>query len=92
MCIGKPVDALLADPSNKENRNFSIEFCGGTHLADTHEAVNFVILNEEGTAKGTRLHDYSVLLSRVCRLYAGFFALRKVLLDSSCFAIKFEMA
>ncbi len=28
--VGKPVDALLADPVNAENNNYSVEFCGGT--------------------------------------------------------------
>ena len=49
--IGKPVDELLADPDAADNRRFSVEFCGGTHLADTGEARAFALLSEEGIAK-----------------------------------------
>ena len=49
--IGKPVEDLLSDPSNKENRKFSVEFCGGTHLVSTSSAQSFVIISEEGIAK-----------------------------------------
>ncbi|QDZ21374.1 alanine--tRNA ligase [Chloropicon primus] len=52
--IGKPVDALLKDPKSPENYNYSVEFCGGTHLANTKEAESFAILSEEGIAKGVR--------------------------------------
>lgn len=33
--IGRPVEDLIADPTNPTNADFSVEFCGGTHLADT---------------------------------------------------------
>lgn len=49
--IGKPVQELLADPENKENWNYSVEFCGGTHLERTHQAGRFVLISEEGIAK-----------------------------------------
>ncbi|KAK2078524.1 hypothetical protein QBZ16_003364 [Prototheca wickerhamii] len=52
--IGKPVEALLADPDNRENHDVSVEFCGGTHLRSTAEARAFSILSEEGIAKGVR--------------------------------------
>lgn len=52
--VGKSVDALLADPENQENLDYSIEFCGGVHLENTEEATAFVIISEEGIAKGTR--------------------------------------
>ena len=51
LSIGKPVEQLLADPSNKENRKYSVEFCGGTHLASTAVAGTFVVISEEGIAK-----------------------------------------
>ena len=54
--IGKPVSELLADPGNKENWNYSVEFCGGTHLAHTNMAGHFVLISEEGIAKVDRLH------------------------------------
>ncbi len=33
--IGKPVEELLADPGAEDNFQYSIEFCGGTHLGNT---------------------------------------------------------
>lgn len=52
--IGKSVADLIANPSNVEWGNLSIEFCGGTHLTNTSEAKDFVILSEVGIAKGVR--------------------------------------
>jgi len=49
--IGAPVEDLLAAPAEPGNRRFSVEFCGGTHLADTGEARSFALLSEEGVAK-----------------------------------------
>ena len=49
--VGKPVDELLANPSNEDNWNYSIEFCGGTHVQRTHRAGRFVLVSEEGIAK-----------------------------------------
>lgn len=54
MAVGASVDDLLADPSSGKWRDMSIEFCGGTHLGNTKEAGSFVILAEEGIAKGVR--------------------------------------
>jgi alanyl-tRNA synthetase len=36
------------------HRNFSVEFCGGTHLTNTTEAKAFALISEEGIAKGVR--------------------------------------
>ena len=33
--IGKAVEAVLADPGAKDNGQYSVEFCGGTHLSNT---------------------------------------------------------
>ena len=52
--VGPAISDLLSDPSNDDWKQFSIEFCGGTHLANTGEADDFVILSEEGIAKGIR--------------------------------------
>ena len=49
--IGRPVQQLLASPGDPGNRAFSVEFCGGTHLATTGEARAFALLSEEGIAK-----------------------------------------
>jgi alanyl-tRNA synthetase len=52
--IGVPVRDLLADPANEKWRQYSIEFCGGTHLRDTSEANTFAITSEESVSKGIR--------------------------------------
>ncbi|MCC5829716.1 MAG: alanine--tRNA ligase [Phycisphaeraceae bacterium] len=52
--IGVPVENLLAEPDREQWSGYSIEFCGGTHLDKTGDAEGFVIINEEGVAKGIR--------------------------------------
>jgi alanyl-tRNA synthetase len=52
--IGAPVADLLADPGNAKWRNYSIEFCGGTHLKSSEQAGSFVITAEESVSKGIR--------------------------------------
>ncbi|KAL6760811.1 tRNA synthetases class II (A)-domain-containing protein [Haematococcus lacustris] len=52
--IGKPVEQLLEEPSNPDNRSYSVEFCGGTHLASLKQATAFALISEEGIAKGIR--------------------------------------
>jgi len=54
MCIGRPVDDLLANPQRQEWAELSTELCGGTHLAKTGDAQGLVILCEEAVAKGIR--------------------------------------
>ena len=49
--IGRPVEELLANPSADSNRQFSVEFCGGTHLKKTTDAGAFALISEEGIAK-----------------------------------------
>lgn len=48
------VPEILSNPQDAMWNEFSVEFCGGTHLTNTKEADAFVILNEEGIAKGIR--------------------------------------
>lgn len=36
--IGRSVEDLVANPSDDSNAAYSVEFCGGTHLADTSGA------------------------------------------------------
>lgn len=52
--VGKDVDELLKNPSSEEWMNYSIEFCGGTHVSKTGDIKFFVILEESGIAKGIR--------------------------------------
>ncbi len=52
--IGAPVEELLADPDNPKWREFSVEFCGGTHLSDSSAAGQFIVIAEEAVAKGVR--------------------------------------
>ena len=52
--IGAPIDEMVADPSNEKWMGYSVELCGGTHLATTAQAESFAIVHEEGVAKGIR--------------------------------------
>jgi alanyl-tRNA synthetase len=52
--IGIPVHELLKDPTNEKWRQYSIEFCGGTHLKTTSDVEGFVITTEESVSKGVR--------------------------------------
>jgi len=52
--IGRSIKELIENPNNPEWKNYSIEFCGGTHISNTNEASSFVIINETGIAKGVR--------------------------------------
>jgi len=52
--IGAPVADLLKDPTNAKWRQFSVEFCGGTHLKSSEEAGGFVVAAEESVSKGIR--------------------------------------
>ncbi|ETM99453.1 alanine-tRNA ligase [Phytophthora nicotianae INRA-310] len=52
--IGQPIAPMLEDPENSNWSNFSVEFCGGTHLKNTKEAKKFVLYEEGAIAKGIR--------------------------------------
>jgi alanyl-tRNA synthetase len=52
--VGVPVKDLLADPSNEKWRQYSIEFCGGTHVANIADANSFILMSEESVSKGIR--------------------------------------
>lgn len=49
-----PVTKILENPQDSMWNNYSVEFCGGTHLSNTKDAQAFVMLQEEGIAKGIR--------------------------------------
>ena len=48
------VTDMLANPQDAAWNEYSVEFCGGTHLTNTKEAEAFCLLSEEGIAKGIR--------------------------------------
>lgn len=50
----RSVEELLSDPLKLAWREHSVEFCGGTHLQNTKEAVDFSIVEETSIAKGIR--------------------------------------
>jgi len=52
--VGQSIQDLLANPTNPDWFNSSVEFCGGTHLTNTSKAENFAIIEESGIAKGIR--------------------------------------
>ncbi|KAJ2395176.1 Alanine--tRNA ligase, partial [Coemansia sp. RSA 2603] len=52
--VGADIDAILKNPKNPEWENYSIEFCGGTHVSRTSDMSVFVIIEESSIAKGIR--------------------------------------
>ncbi|MEI7657898.1 MAG: alanine--tRNA ligase [Phycisphaerae bacterium] len=52
--VGVPVEQLLAQPAAASNMERSVEFCGGTHVADTAAIGHFAVVSEEAVAKGVR--------------------------------------
>lgn len=52
--VGQQVAHLVSNPANAEWGQYSIEFCGGTHLSNTRDAKAFVVVEETAVAKGIR--------------------------------------
>jgi len=52
--VGADIEAMLRDPKNPKWMQYSVEFCGGTHLKNSNEAEEFVLVHEEAVAKGVR--------------------------------------
>jgi alanyl-tRNA synthetase len=60
--IGKPLALLKSIPPEKlelvlshaDWRNYSVEFCGGTHVSNTRQIDRFVLISEEAVSKGIR--------------------------------------
>ena len=52
--VGADIAEMLRDPTSTRWTGYSIEFCGGTHLTNTKEAEDFVIIEESGISKGIR--------------------------------------
>jgi alanyl-tRNA synthetase len=52
--VGVPVDDLLANPDNKQWADYSVEFCGGTHLKSLGLTEQFAIIEEGSASAGIR--------------------------------------
>merc|ERR1712060_482731 len=52
--VGPQIDKLLSDNDTPWGAKHSVEFCGGTHVANSSEIYKFVLQVEEGIAKGVR--------------------------------------
>ncbi|KAI5450829.1 Alanine--tRNA ligase [Naganishia albida] len=52
--IGSNIEHILPDIDNPKWRSTSIELCGGTHVENTKDIVEFVIVREGSIAKGIR--------------------------------------
>ncbi|MBX3410667.1 MAG: alanine--tRNA ligase, partial [Phycisphaeraceae bacterium] len=52
--IGVPVQKLLDSPGKPEWMDYSVEFCGGTHVESTSLIGEFAVIAEEAVAKGVR--------------------------------------
>lgn len=52
--VGMDIDTMLKDPKKQEWRQYSVEFCGGTHVENTGLIKNLIIVEESGIAKGIR--------------------------------------
>ena len=66
--IGKPAEDLLANPTAESNRQYSVEFCGGTHLKQTGDATAFALISEEGIAKVCCTGSACYVLQLHCQL------------------------
>lgn len=54
LSIGPSIASLIEAPSDASWAQYSVEFCGGTHLRNTREAQAFAIIEETAVAKGIR--------------------------------------
>ncbi|KAJ2121232.1 Alanine--tRNA ligase [Coemansia sp. RSA 720] len=52
--VGADIDEVLKTPQDARWANYSIEFCGGTHVSGTADMKVFVIIEETSIAKGIR--------------------------------------
>ncbi|KAL9923460.1 alanine--tRNA ligase, cytoplasmic [Glossina fuscipes fuscipes] len=52
--FGITVEQLMENLKGDDGEHTSVEFCGGTHLKRSGHIVDFVIISEEGIAKGIR--------------------------------------
>jgi len=52
--VGVDLPTVLAGPSDPRWMDYSVEFCGGTHLRNTSDAMACCVVEEGGIAKGIR--------------------------------------
>ena len=52
--VGIPVDDILKNVKDEMWGKISIEFCGGTHVRNTADIKDLVVIEESGIAKGIR--------------------------------------
>jgi len=52
--IGADLDEILKNFTSEKWINNSIEFCGGTHISNTREAMKFVIVEQSSLGSGIR--------------------------------------
>lgn len=52
--VGQDIPTMLKDRDTSFGTQYSVEFCGGTHVRNTQQLHKFVITVEEGIAKGIR--------------------------------------
>ncbi|CAF0774578.1 unnamed protein product [Adineta steineri] len=52
--VGASIDDLLKKPPKADGSEYSVEFCGGTHLKTSKHVDRLVIVTEEAIAKGIR--------------------------------------
>ncbi|KAG6316453.1 hypothetical protein E4U44_000670 [Claviceps purpurea] len=52
--VGMDIDTMLSDPKKPEWRQYSVEFCGGTHVEHTGLIKDLILVEESGIAKGIR--------------------------------------
>ena len=65
------ITKILENPEDTAWNQYSIEFCGGTHLSNTKDAKAFVLLQEEGIAKGIRRITGVTMDDAVAAIKAG---------------------
>jgi len=54
IAVGRAVPELLAKPTEPSNLEFSIEFCGGTHMLSVGPVASFTICTQESVSAGVR--------------------------------------
>eukprot|EP01130_Rhizamoeba_saxonica_P009814 TRINITY_DN4005_c0_g1_i1.p1 TRINITY_DN4005_c0_g1~~TRINITY_DN4005_c0_g1_i1.p1 ORF type:complete len:971 (-),score=264.08 TRINITY_DN4005_c0_g1_i1:38-2899(-) len=52
--VGADLDEVLEDKENEKWANYSIEFCGGTHIVNSKQVQAFTIINELAQSAGER--------------------------------------